>query len=300
MNYLKTTILFLILIIASLSTKYYLDYQYFQKEKEKFISELNLLKQENLKKIQEINLLKKEKEKLIQENANLLQMLQSKEKESEEFKSQVNALLIQFVTQFSKYVNTDKEILKKYSKVYFLNENYSPLELSLLDSKYVYPKTKKIYLHSKVIPFLTAMLNTAYSEGINLKVISGYRSFEKQMRLKSKYTMVFGSGANKFVADQGYSEHQLGTTVDFTNEELGNNFDNFSKTKAYEWLLNNAYKFGFILSYPPGNKYYIFEPWHWRFVGIKLATKLHKEKKYFYDLDQREIDQYLITVFDWE
>lgn len=300
MNYLKTTILFLILIIASLSTKYYLDYQYFQKEKEKFISELNLLKQENLKKIQEINLLKKEKEKLIQENANLLQMLQSKEKESEEFKSQVNALLIQFVTQFSKYVNTDKEILKKYSKVYFLNENYSPLELSLLDSKYVYPKTKKIYLHSKVIPFLTAMLNTAYSEGINLKVISGYRSFEKQMRLKSKYTMVFGSGANKFVADQGYSEHQLGTTVDFTTEELGNNFDNFSKTKAYEWLLNNAYKFGFILSYPPGNKYYIFEPWHWRFVGIKLATKLHKEKKYFYDLDQREIDQYLITVFDWE
>lgn len=300
MNYLKKTILFLILIIASLSTKYYLDYQYFQKEKEKFISELNLLKQENLKKIQEINLLKKEKEKLIQENANLLQMLQSKEKESEEFKSQVNALLIQFVTQFSKYVNTDKEILKKYSKVYFLNENYSPLELSLLDSKYVYPKTKKIYLHSKVIPFLTAMLNTAYSEGINLKVISGYRSFEKQMRLKSKYTMVFGSGANKFVADQGYSEHQLGTTVDFTTEELGNNFNNFSKTKAYEWLLNNAYKFGFILSYPPGNKYYIFEPWHWRFVGIKLATKLHKEKKYFYDLDQREIDQYLITVFDWE
>lgn len=300
MNYLKTTILFLILIIASLSTKYYLDYQYFQKEKEKFISELNLLKQENLKKIQEINLLKKEKEKLIQENANLLQMLQSKEKESEEFKSQVNALLIQFVTQFSKYVNTDKEILKKYSKVYFLNENYSPLELSLLDSKYVYPKTKKIYLHSKVVPFLTAMLNTAYSEGINLKVISGYRSFEKQMRLKSKYVMVFGSGANKFVADQGYSEHQLGTTVDFTTEELGNNFDNFSKTKAYEWLLNNAYKFGFILSYPPGNKYYIFEPWHWRFVGIKLATKLHKEKKYFYDLNQREIDQYLITVFDWE
>jgi len=55
----------------------------------------------------------------------------------------------------------------------------------------------------------------------------------------------------------------------------------FNKTKAYQWLLNNAYKYGFILSYPENNEYYIYEPWHWRFVGIKLATKLHNENKFF-------------------
>ncbi len=46
------------------------------------------------------------------------------------------------------------------------------------------------------------------------------------------------------------------------------------------------------------NKYYIYEPWHWRFVGIALATKLHEEQKTLYGMDQREIDDYLVTIFD--
>ncbi|MEK7495870.1 MAG: D-alanyl-D-alanine carboxypeptidase family protein, partial [Patescibacteria group bacterium] len=64
------------------------------------------------------------------------------------------------------------------------------------------------------------------------------------------------------------------------------------------WLTENAYKYGFILSYPKQNTYYRFEPWHWRFVGVALATKLHDGNKYFYDLSQREIDQYLVSIFD--
>ena len=110
--------------------------------------------------------------------------------------------------------------------------------------------------------------------------------------------MFYGSGANSFSADQGYSEHQLGTTIDFTTEEIGASSSVFGKTTAYQWLLENAYKYGFILSYPEANKYYQFEPWHWRFVGRGLAEKLHQEGKNFYDLDQREIDEYLISFFD--
>ncbi|PJC82708.1 hypothetical protein CO006_02150, partial [Candidatus Roizmanbacteria bacterium CG_4_8_14_3_um_filter_35_14] len=60
----------------------------------------------------------------------------------------------------------------------------------------------------------------------------------------------------------------------------------------------NAYKYGFILSYPKQNTYYQFEPWHWRFVGMTLATKLHDTNQYFYNLAQREIDLYLISIFD--
>ena len=110
--------------------------------------------------------------------------------------------------------------------------------------------------------------------------------------------MIYGAGANQFSADQGYSEHQLGTALDFATTEIGAGFDGFEKTDAYRWLLDNAYQYGFILSYPQNNNYYQFEPWHWRFVGRDLAKKLSKEDKNFYDLDQREIDEYLISFFD--
>lgn len=195
-------------------------------------------------------------------------------------------------------VSIDKELLKKYSKVYFLNENYAPQKLSLIDSKYIFNKSRQEYIHTSVLPFLERLLSDAWKTGIKLKIISAYRSFAEQAGLKSSYSIIYGSGANKFSADQGYSEHQLGTTVDFTTEELGNNFSNFAKTNAYQWLKNNAHKYGFILSYPENNKYYIFEPWHWRFVGIKLATNLYNNNQNFYDLDQKEIDQYLIYIFD--
>jgi hypothetical protein len=85
------------------------------------------------------------------------------------------------------------------------------------------------------------------------------------------------------VAEPGASEHQLGTTVDFTDSSISYqccNY-NFHKSKAYKWLEQNAYKYGFVLSYPKNAKKttgYIYEPWHWRFVGQELATKLHNEE----------------------
>jgi zinc D-Ala-D-Ala carboxypeptidase len=76
------------------------------------------------------------------------------------------------------------------------------------------------------------------------------------------------------------------------------NFTAFEKSDAYDWLMNNSYKYGFILSYPKGNSYYQYEPWHFRFVGKLLANMLHQENKNFYDVDQRTIDNYLITIFN--
>ena len=111
--------------------------------------------------------------------------------------------------------------------------------------------------------------------------------------------MTYGAGtANSFSADQGYSEHQLGTTVDMITSGLGGVLDGFDTTKAYQWMLSNAYKYGFILSYPKNNNYYVYEPWHWRFVGIKFAKYLHDQKLNFYDLEQRTIDSYLVSIFD--
>ncbi len=202
------------------------------------------------------------------------------------------------VGTLKKINETDGELLKKYSRVYFLNENYTPKSLLPILSQYVYEPTKEKPVLGEVWPFLQKLLDDATSTQVDLKIISAYRSFGTQSTLKSTYTVSYGSGANKFSADQGYSEHQLGTTVDFTTSKLGANFSTFEKTGSYTWLLQNAYKYGFILSYPKNNGYYVFEPWHWRFVGKGLALKLHNENKNFYDLTQREIDEYLVTLFD--
>lgn len=233
-----------------------------------------------------------------QDNAELARLLAEEQKKNAAFAEQIGAIR-QTVDELVKLKGLDKEILQKYSKIYFLNENYLPKDLSKIDEEFVQNPKKEEYIHSSVLPFLYALLNDAAQEGINLRIISAFRSFTEQAQLKSAYTMTYGYGANKFSADQGYSEHQLGTTIDFTTKELGTKYTNFKNTDAYRWLLANAHKYGFILSYPEGNKYYIFEPWHWRFVGIRLAKELHATGKHFYDMEQREIDNYLLFVFDW-
>ncbi|MES3005618.1 MAG: M15 family metallopeptidase [Patescibacteria group bacterium] len=193
---------------------------------------------------------------------------------------------------------TDPKLLEKYSKVYFLNENYVPAQLATIPQENVYNKNSMYQIHFQVWPFLDRMLKAAAAEGKIPQIISAYRSFGTQSSLKAAYKVTYGAGtANKFSADQGYSEHQLGTTLDFTTLTTGDNFTAFDTTAEYTWLLNNAHKYGFILSYPKDNKYYSYEPWHWRFVGIDLATRLHAENKNFYDLDQRDINNYLLLIF---
>ncbi len=202
------------------------------------------------------------------------------------------------VGTLDKLAKTDKELLGKYSKVYFLNEHYAPGKLSEIPNEYAYDKNKQMQILTEVLPFLRDMIKNAARNGVNLEIVSAYRSFGEQSSLKSGYSVTYGSGANKFSADQGYSEHQLGTTIDFTTPETGASFEKFKSTKAYEWLQANAYRYGFVLSYPEGNDYYQFEPWHWRFVGRSLASRLHEENQNFYDLPQATINNYLINIFD--
>jgi len=198
-----------------------------------------------------------------------------------------------------KLAQTDPELLKKYSKVYFLNENYVPAQLSEIPLSYQYSDKKQLLIHTNVLPHLEDMINAASSTGIQLYAFSAYRSFAEQKALKSEYQVTYGAGtANSFSADQGYSEHQLGTALDMITPGLGGVLDGFDGTKAYTWMLANAYKYGFELSYPKDNNYYVFEPWHWRFVGIKLATYLQSNNLNFYNLDQRTIDTYLVNIWD--
>jgi LAS superfamily LD-carboxypeptidase LdcB len=229
---------------------------------------------------------------------NLATALEQERKKNGDYASRVGELS-STVDTLTKLTTIDPQMLAKYSKVYFLNENYIPAQIATITPALTYDTNRTYRMEAQALPFLENLMNDANSQGLKLQVVSAYRSFREQSALKSSYRVTYGAGtANSFSADQGYSEHQLGTTIDFTTGYLGANFANFSGSDAYAWLLANAYRYGFVISYPKSNAYYTFEPWHWRFVGIKLATKLHDENAHFYDLDQRTINSFLVNLFD--
>ncbi len=225
-------------------------------------------------------------------------IISNEEKKNQDLQDQLGKVS-NTVVSLDKLSKSDPQLLKKYSKIYFLNEHYEPVAVTNIDPVYAFNKNTTYQIHSQVAPFLEQLLSTAKAEGLDLLIASAYRSFSTQADIKAVNTVKFGTTkANSFSADQGYSEHQLGTTIDFTTSKNGAVFASFANMPEYVWLANNAYKYGFILSYPKDNAYYIYEPWHWRFVGIDLATRLRQEGKYFYDTDQKVIDSYLVDMFE--
>ena len=114
-----------------------------------------------------------------------------------------------------------------------------------------------------------------------LIVQSGYRSyFSQKSILAAKIKAIGKTNALKLVAKPGYSEHQTGLAVDFAAKGVSTLQTSFAKTKAGIWLAENAHRYGFVLRYPKGKTEitgYSFEPWHFRYVGIDLATAMHDQ-----------------------
>ncbi len=289
-NTLVALAISVLLMVCILSYFVYKGYTSVRKENFTLLSEFNTLSA-SLQSTNE-NLIS-----LQNSHADLQDKLSIQVRKSELLEQYVNKIT-NTVANFEKLSKLDPELLKKYSKVFFLNENYAPIKLAKIESSDTYNDGRVLEIHEKVLPYLEKLFYNANAEGLELRALSAYRSFKTQASLKAQYTVIYGTGANKFSADQGYSEHQLGTTIDFTNVKNGGNLSAFEKSPEFEWMRKNAHLYGFILSYPKNNQYYIYEPWHWRFVGVDLATKLHRDEKNFYDVEQRIIDDYLLTIFD--
>lgn len=261
------------------------------KDSKQLKNNLDVLVLELSEKEKTISELKSQKESLENKLGTTIEELEGKAKDLQKLNDKTEEII--------ELISTDEELLQKYSKVFFLNEHYTPQSISAIDKEWWVNDQKLIDVNSKIKKHLENLLEDAKDDGIDLRVLSGYRSFDTQASLKYNYTVTYGSGANTFSADQGYSEHQLGTTVDFTTPELGASLTTaFDQTKAFKWLEENAYKYGFTMSYPKGNSYYQYEPWHWRFVSKDLAKYLYRKKMNFYDMDQRDINSYLQGFFD--
>lgn len=131
-----------------------------------------------------------------------------------------------------------------------------------------------------VITDLKAMASAARSAGARLAVQSAYRSYATQKSTFNYWVGVSGySAAIKSSARAGHSEHQLGTTIDFRS--YGGSapwyYSDWGTTKAGAWLKTNAWKYGFVMSYPKGKTTvtcYAYEPWHYRYVGRTVAAKI--------------------------
>ncbi len=131
-----------------------------------------------------------------------------------------------------------------------------------------------------VIPSLEAMVMAASKQGVAINLQSGYRSYTFQAKLHTKYEEEQGkAAADSQSAQAGYSEHQTGLAVDLgdVNNPSCDVRNCFAITPAGKWLTANAYKYGFVLRYPLGKQGitgYTYEPWHFRYVGYKLAKSM--------------------------
>jgi len=162
------------------------------------------------------------------------------------------------------------------NKYYNLGEDYEPDDLVNVDIKYYYGEPKKI--RSEAYDAFIEMWNAAYEDGIYLILISGYRSAAHQKEVYDAYQADKGTKyADSIAARTGYSEHQTGLALDIYSKECTSQAK-FHESKSYEWLINNSYKFGFILRYPKDKQNitgYNYESWHYRYLGKDLAKKVY-------------------------
>jgi D-alanyl-D-alanine carboxypeptidase len=124
---------------------------------------------------------------------------------------------------------------------------------------------------------LERMLSDAYDQGHDMYARSAYRSYAEQERTFAYWVSVLGeTEARRVSAEAGHSEHQLGTAVDLTNADVGYDLtEAFGDTPGGRWLVENAHRYGFALSYPAGSEGitgYASEPWHYRYVGPEHAA----------------------------
>ena len=184
------------------------------------------------------------------------------------------------------YTNTEasNEKLDKFviaNKHYYLSSSYTAPDLIEFDPLYsLYGATYKNELSEEAMNHFIELFNQAISEGYGIKINSAYRSYQTQNKLYNNYVSSDGVKlADTYSARPGYSEHQTGYAFDVRN--VPNTKDDFEDSKEFDWMQENAHKYGFFLRFPKGKEEitgYQYESWHYRYCGIECATYIHDTK----------------------
>lgn len=171
------------------------------------------------------------------------------------------------------------------NKRYYLSSDYVPGSLENMSVVYA---SKGLTLNAEAYEALKLMCDDIQSvEGetkLRMYASSAYRDYAYQEELYDSYVRRYGEEeADTIAARPGHSEHQTGLTVDMASSTSGG-LSKFGESNEYQWMLQNAHKYGWILRYPEGKEDitgYSAEPWHWRYVGTDLATKIYNSKLTF-------------------
>lgn len=168
------------------------------------------------------------------------------------------------------------------SKTHSISEDYIPESLVIPD---VSTRTDKSNdersVRTDIVKAIVDMFAAAKSDGYELMIGSGYRPAALQsIYFNSLANSVGDEAANQSVARPGESEHQTGLAIDISTVSYECYLDNcFAYTSGGQWLAKNSYKYGFVLRYPEDKTDitgYRYESWHFRYVGIDLATALYQ------------------------
>ncbi|NYI41835.1 M15 family metallopeptidase [Demequina lutea] len=128
---------------------------------------------------------------------------------------------------------------------------------------------------------MTRMYEAALEAGAPFSILSTYRPYGVQRSLYSGYVSASGrAAADRVSARPGFSEHQTGLAADVFDVQANQLKASFGTSAAGEWLAANAYRYGYIVSYPNGKEAvtgYKWEPWHLRFVGLDVAASMHDQ-----------------------
>ena len=186
----------------------------------------------------------------------------------------------------------DPAYLKLANKQHPLGAGYAPDELSTLPASLTF-YGKEIQLESTVALAAEAMVLELRSQGFtDIYITSGYRTYHYQQILFNTYLgnemaahpswtqAQCEAEVLTYSARPGESEHQTGLCMDLISAKNPTLDESFAENPVYGWLCENAHNFGFILRYPKGKEGitgYSYEPWHYRFVGVEAATRIHEQ-----------------------
>lgn len=175
----------------------------------------------------------------------------------------------------------DKGYALLSNKHYELGNEYEPDDLVDIEWKYrLGGQNDKKQIRKEVYEAYLEMWEAAKGNGIYLLADSAYRSYKKQNEVYKYYEDLKGTNyADGIAARPGFSEHQTGLTLDIYSKECTSG-STFKDSKTFKWLIENSYKYGFILRYPEGKEKYTgynYESWHYRYLGKELAEKVYKE-----------------------
>lgn len=185
-------------------------------------------------------------------------------------------------------------IINEYSETMLANkyrqlsEDYEP-DVVKIDQEYCVDDEKQ-YATEVVKNAFQTMADDASKENLHILVNSSYRSYKEQQEIYDLYKKDYGETyAENTAARPGFSEHQTGLVIDIAAK----GYNVFKDSKEYTWVKDNCYKYGFVLRYPAGKQNitgYRNEPWHYRYVGVEIATYIHEHNITF--------DEYFVQFLD--